>query len=142
MSIDALTKLQSDLGNFNADSASMIKEYWPETTMKINLIFAMMNLRDRLENESNPKLNKALKQIKSDFVDYIGKKINGDQTSDKDDLFFEIREIASLQLGEASSVVIEDIKKSTLPPKLKESLIHAFQNNQYSEALRIISQDH
>lgn len=57
-----------------------------------------------------------------------------------DDLLFEIREIASLQLNEANSVVVDDIKKSNLPHDVKKNLITAFENNSYAEALRIVSE--
>ena len=142
MSLEALIKLRAHLANFNADIALMIQDYWPQTTMKIQLVFVLMNIRDRLENESNPKLNRVLKQIKIDFVDYLNKKINERSTTEQDDLIFEIHEIATFQLNEARSVVIEDIEISTLPPQVKGNLIKAFQNNNYQDVLRIISQFH
>lgn len=140
MTVELIRKLRADINTFSADSASLIQQYWPQTQMKIGLVFVMMTIRDRLENESNPKLNNAFKQIKRDFVDYLSKKIDGKATSENDDLLFEIREVASLQLNEADSVVIEDIKKSNLSSQLKISLIAAFQRHSYQDALRMVSE--
>lgn len=129
-----LEKLQFDLNNFNADTAARVRLYWKDTGLKINLIYSMVEIRDFLNDYSNPGLNQKFKTLKKDFVQYLSDKMKGD-LDERDDLIFEIREVARLQLKEGVPRVVEDIQQSTLPLTTQSSLIQALQQEDYAKVL-------
>jgi hypothetical protein len=122
----SLEKLHAHLGNFTPDTANMIKLYYAKTTLKIGLIFVMMDIRDRLEHERNPELNKNFKLLKADFAAHVRKKIE-EGTTDEEDLLFEIDEVRKFNLIQAKETVIKDIENSGLEDSKKRKLLESLQ---------------
>lgn len=125
-----LEKLQLDLKNFNADTAVSVKLYWKETGLKISLIDSLAEMRDFLNYNSNPTLNSKFKSLIKDFTQYLSDKMNSD-LGELDDLIFEIKEIARLELEQCVPRVVADIQQSTFPASTQSSLIQALKDKNY-----------
>jgi hypothetical protein len=130
----SLVKLRNDVQNLNPDRANFIRGYWKQTGVKISLIFSLIDIDQHLIDNRNPDLNRKFKVVQGHLVDHISKKIDSG-TSDADDLLFELKEVAALELEQAVPNLIKDVKQLEKDQSKQERIIQLLEGKQFSELL-------
>lgn len=108
-----LEKLQNDLQNLNDDRIHLIRHYLNQAGLHSHLPMAMIDTRDRLRQQPNTSLYNSFVKVKSDWVSYIGRKIerlneNSEKLSPE---FLQISEDLQDVLTACQIVVEHDFKE-------------------------------
>lgn len=136
-----LNQLRDDLETFNPDQVQIVKEYMPQTTLKMKLVDVLSTLRYSLIETEDEALTQTFTVIKGDLMDHITKRISRLQnpatselidpwlaveikTEDPslkqqcraasthiDDLLFACNEVAERQLLQASSIEANEVQE-------------------------------
>jgi hypothetical protein len=127
--------LKAHLEGLNVDTANMIRLNWHRTGLKIGIVAEILQLRNRLQNESNPTLNNKFKQLKADVIEYLGKKISENIEDHESDVLFEIHAIAKTQFHEVQETVIRDIEATSWSEPKKLAYINAIREGRFDDIL-------